>query len=162
MIVFASLKAFAKVRHRLDADVHARMSRVRELNRNRLRDNLASLHRFVTIDHLMIRRQQATARLTASQRCLICDAVCKLIVFDQRLADGEAFGFQKRVGHRAANQQPIDFAIDERVDHRNLVRDFGAAEDCDEWMLRILNDAAEILEFLFHQQTGRRLARRTS
>ena len=41
-----------------DTDVHSRQSDIRELDRDRLRDDLLTLDRLVTVNHLMVRRKQ--------------------------------------------------------------------------------------------------------
>jgi hypothetical protein len=57
----------------------------------------------------MIRRQkQLHARLFATLFDFRCSL--KLIVFHERLANRKAFGFEERVSHLAANQQPINSA----------------------------------------------------
>ncbi len=81
----------------------------------------------------------------------------QLIILDQRFPDRESFGLQKSVSHSAADQELIDFAIDQRFDHRNLVGHFRAAENRDKRMCGIVDDSAQILEFFLHQESRRGL-----
>ena len=61
---------------------------------------------------------------------------------------------EERVGHRAADQQPIDFG-EEVLDDLELVGDFRAAEDRHERPLRRFEHVAEIFQLLLHEQAGR-------
>src|SRR5256885_16816528 len=76
-------------------------------------------------------------------------------VFDQRLANSKALSLEKRVGHRAANQNFINASIDQRVDDRNLVRDFCAGEYRNKRMLRMVDCSSQIFEVFLNQQTSR-------
>ena len=58
MIVRASLNALRKMRNGFHANIHAGMTGIRKLNRNRLGNNLVALDRLVAVDDLMIGRQQ--------------------------------------------------------------------------------------------------------
>ena len=83
----------------------------------------------------------------------------ELVVFDERLADRDAARLEEGVRHRAADDQPIDFS-EQVLDHLDLVRHLGAAEDRDERALGRFERVPEILQFLFHQQPGRRARQR--
>jgi uncharacterized tellurite resistance protein B-like protein len=76
------------------------------------------------------------------------------VVLDQRLSDGQVARLEKRVCHRAADEQGVD-ARQEVLDHLELVRHLRAAEDRGERMVRPLEHAAEMLEFGGHQQPSR-------
>jgi hypothetical protein len=67
--------ALREVRDRLDADVHADETDVRELDRDRLGDDLLAFDRLVAVDDLMVRRQQKHDSLLFA-RFLISSAVC--------------------------------------------------------------------------------------
>src|SRR5947199_404874 len=77
----------------------------------------------------------------------------ELVVFDERLADGLAFGFEERVGHAASNEHGVG-DLHEVLDNFDFVADFGAAKNRDEGARRIRNRLAEIGQFLFHEQSG--------
>src|ERR1039458_1848678 len=76
-----------------------------------------------------------------------------LVFFYQTLADGFALRFEEGVGHAAADDEHIDFA-EQVPDDSDFVADFGAAEDGDEGALGVLQDATQILQLFFHEQTG--------
>ncbi len=80
----------------------------------------------------------------------------ELVVFDARAADGDALSLEKRVRHRAADQDRIDLG-QQISDQPDLVGDFCAAQDRDRRVLRILGDRAQRLEFAHHQESGRAL-----
>ena len=75
---------------------------------------------------------------------------------DERLADRHPARLEKRVRHRAADEQRVDAGY-QVLDDLELVRHLRAAEDGHERPLGTLEHAAEILDFLRHQQSGRRL-----
>ena len=77
----------------------------------------------------------------------------ELVVLDQRLADGLAHRLEERVGHGAADEQRVH-ARHQVLDHLDLVRHLGAAQDGDERPLRVLERLAEVAELLLHQQAG--------
>ena len=60
---------------------------------------------------------------------------------------------EERVGHRAADDQPVD-PRQHALDDLDLVRHLGAADDGDERPLGIAQRHAEIGELLLHQQAG--------
>src|SRR5882724_3329047 len=75
----------------------------------------------------------------------------QLVIFDERLADGLAVGFEKRVSHAAANQHGVgDFH--QVLDDFDLVADFGAAKNHDEGTRGIRHRFAEIGQLLSHEQ----------
>ena len=154
MIMRASCNAAREVGHGLDADVHADKADVGEFNRDRLGNNLLTFDRLVTVNYLVVGWKQKNNSLLF-RTFLNLQRRLQHAVFDQRLANRKSFSFQKRVSHRAADQDLVDAAIDQRVDDRDLVGDFCAAEDCDKRMFRIVNRSAEIVELFFHQQPGR-------
>ena len=80
----------------------------------------------------------------------------ELVVLDERPADRDALRLEERVRHRAADEQRVDLA-EQVLDDLDLVRDLRAAEDGDERALGRAERVAEILQFLLHQQPGRRL-----
>src|SRR6266704_575313 len=81
----------------------------------------------------------------------------QLVIFDERLADGLAFRFEKSVGHTAANWHGIsdfhkivhNFAIDAHL---------GTAKNGDKGARGIRYGFAEIGQFFFHEQAGGGLA----
>src|SRR5713101_3135464 len=77
----------------------------------------------------------------------------KLVVFNERLADGLAFGFEKSVGHAAADEHGIG-NFHEVFDDFDFVADLGAAKNRDKGARGIGDRFAEIGEFLFHEQAG--------
>ena len=62
---------------------------------------------------------------------------------------------EERVGHAAADQQLVD-PLKHALQHAQLGGDLRAADDRDERPLRVLQDAAEDVELLLHQEAGRR------
>ena len=104
-------------------------------------------------DHVIERQRE----LHAAPCGLGLDAArrVELLVFDERLADRDAARLEERVGHRAADEQAVDFA-QHVLDDLDLVRHLRAAQDRDKRPLRCFERVAEILQFLLHQQTGRR------
>ncbi len=138
--------------HGLNAYVHACESRVGELYGDGLGDNLLALDRLVRVNDLMVSRQQY---LYAGAFCLPPDVQRRLqhFVLDERLTDGEALRLEKGVSHRAAYQELVDAARDERVDDGYLIRDLRAAEDSHKGMLRIIYHAAQVLQLLLHEET---------
>ncbi len=60
-------------------------------------------------------------------------------------------GQRERIGHRAADQYLVADG-QQILDHVDLVRDFGAAQDGDERTTRGGNGLAQILDFLLHQE----------
>ena len=89
---------------------------------------------------------------------MIDRARVQLVVFDQRLADRHAERLEERVGHRAADQQPID-AAEHALDHLDLVGDLRAADHRDERPLGIAERHAEVAQLFLHQEPGRLAAR---
>ncbi len=81
----------------------------------------------------------------------------QLVVFHQRFPGRMALRLQKRISHRAADQHLIDH-LRQVLDHLDLVRDLGAAENRHARPLGIRRRHSEILQFLIHQQPGRALA----
>ena len=76
------------------------------------------------------------------------------IVLDQRLADRDAARLQEGVGHRPADAERVDLA-EEVLDHLELVRDLGAADDRHERAIRVVQRLAEVGDLGGHQQAGR-------
>ena len=72
---------------------------------------------------------------------------------DERLANRHPARREKRVRHRAADEERVDAGY-QVLDDLELVRHLCAAEDGDERPLGTLEHAAEVLYFLRHQQTG--------
>ncbi len=75
------------------------------------------------------------------------------IVFDQRPADVQPPRLEERVGHRATDQQRVD-SRDQVLNHFQLVGHLGAAEDRDEWTVRMLEHSPQVFDFRRHQQAG--------
>ncbi len=67
------------------------------------------------------------------------------VALDQRLADPFALRGEKGVGHGAAHHDHVG-ALHHHLEDRELVGDFGAAEDAQEGFVRV-HDAAESFEF---------------
>jgi hypothetical protein len=63
---------------------------------------------------------------------------------------------QERVGHRAADQQRVDFA-EQVLDDFEFVRHLGAAENGDKRAIRIVERLAEIFHFVGHEKAGDRI-----
>src|SRR5271157_1485238 len=76
-----------------------------------------------------------------------------LVFFDQTLADGFALRLEERVGHAAADDEDVNFA-EQVLDDSDFVADFGAPKNGNERVFWVLQDAAQILHLLFHEQTG--------
>ena len=78
------------------------------------RNRFSRIERIVRIDDLMIGRQyQLDARIL---RLLFdLESLRHHFVFDQRFADGKALRLEKRVSHRAADQQFVDLAFDQAI-----------------------------------------------
>src|SRR5262245_40490734 len=97
-----------------DPDINARQTRIREIDRTIFGDDLIAFNGLVPVYNLMIRRQQQSDSGRAASLFYPASRV-EHIVFDQRLSDSESIGFQERVSHGAANQQPIDFSINQGI-----------------------------------------------
>ena len=80
-------------------------------------------------------------------------AVVDLVVLDERVADVGALRRQEGERHRAADQQPVA-AVEQRVDHAELVADLHAPEHDDERPLRRVEQRAQHLD-LARQQPAR-------
>ena len=106
-------------------------------------------------EHVIHRQEQAEF----AGACLVEQAAreIELVVFDERLPHRQPLRFQKRVGHRAADQHRIG-KLHQVLYDLDLVGHFCAAQDGDERPLGIRNRLAEIRQFLFHQQARRGLA----
>src|SRR5947208_1436515 len=61
--------------------------------------------------------------------------------------------FEECVSHATADDENIDL-IQQITDDTDFVTDLGAAQDCNERVLGMMQDFAEILEFFFHEKTG--------
>src|SRR5882672_9834489 len=135
---FRVTKSIREVRHGLCADIHSRVAGVGKFDRNSFSQNLLGFDWFVTVNDLMIRWQQ---QLNLRRLATVLDLQSQFepIILDQRLPYRKPFRLQKSVSHRAADQQLIDFAIDERIDDGNLVGNFRAAENRNERMRRIVD-----------------------
>ena len=129
------------------------MAEVRKLDGNRLRDDLVTLHRLVTVYDLMVSRQK---QFDTSSLGALLDLNCRLqhFVLDQRFPNGKSFGFEKGIGHGSADQKLVDFPINESVNNRDLVGDLSASQDGDERMFGTINNSPEVFELLLHQQPG--------
>ena len=68
---------------------------------------------------------------------------------------------QERVGHRAADQDRVDF-VQQVSDDADFVGNFGAAQNRDVRTLRIFGDCAQRLELAHHQETRRALAQESA
>ena len=156
MIVRASRMALAKCETVSTPMSMPAWPSIGEFDRDRLGNDLVAFDRFIAVDHLMICRQKQFDPF--SLRALL-DLQRRLqhVVLNQRLADSKAFGLEKCVGHRAANQNLIDLAIDERIDDWNLVGNFCATENGYKRMIRITDDTAQVFQLFLHQQTRRGL-----
>ena len=76
-----------------------------------------------------------------------------LVVFDERSTHGNASRFEKGVGHRPADDEPID-ASDKVLNHVELVRHLRAPENRHERAVGRREHAAQVFELLFHQEPG--------
>src|SRR5712691_1631055 len=143
-----------KMGHCLHADVHPDQTYVCKFNRNRFSYDLLTFDGLVTINYLVIRWQQ---QLDSFLLRSLLDVQCSLkhIIFNQRLTYSKAFGLQECVGHRAADQNLVHASVNQRIDHGNFVRDLRSAKYRHKGMFRVVDDAAQVIEFLLHQQSGR-------
>ena len=80
-------------------------------------------------------------------------AVVDLLALQQRVADPVALRGQEGEAHPAADQQRVDLR-QQRVDHRQLVGDLGAAEHHGVGPLRVLGEPAQHLDLGQHQPAG--------
>ncbi len=78
----------------------------------------------------------------------------EFILLNQGFADGDALRFQEGVSHSAADEHGIG-NFHEIFDDFDFVADFRTAENGDERPGGIGDGFADVLEFFFHQQTGR-------
>ena len=76
-----------------------------------------------------------------------------LVLFNERLAGGDAQGALEGVGHAADDDQRIDL-VEQVVDDVDLAGDLGAADDGHEGLFGRFQGLAEIGDLLFHQQAG--------
>ena len=77
----------------------------------------------------------------------------EFVILDERFADGQALGFEKGVGHTAADEHGVgDFH--EVFDDFDFVADFCSSENRDERARGIGESLAEVVELFFHQQAG--------
>src|SRR5208282_4974903 len=76
-----------------------------------------------------------------------------LVFFDHTLANRFALRLEESVGHTSADNENVNFA-EQVLDDSDFVADFGAAQNGDERALGVLQDAAQILQLLFHEQSG--------
>src|ERR1700738_574126 len=76
-----------------------------------------------------------------------------LVFFDQALTDGFALRLEKCVRHASADDKNVDLA-EQVLDNSDFVADFGASKDGDEGVLGVLQDATQISQLFFHEQTG--------
>ena len=79
---------------------------------------------------------------------------------DPACANRNSLRLEKRVRHRAANQNRVGL-FHQRLHHSDFIRHFRAAHDDDERFARVIEFLVQIVKFLFHQQTHRRLSRQT-
>src|SRR5882724_2338813 len=80
----------------------------------------------------------------------------QFVVFDQRLADGLAVGFEEGVRHAAANEHGVG-NFHQVFDDFDFVADFGPTENRDEGTRGIGHGFAEVGQLFFHEQPRRRL-----
>ena len=78
----------------------------------------------------------------------------ELVGLDLALADRLPLGLHERVGHRPADQQPVDF-LDQAFDDADLVGDLGAAHHGDIGVLRIAEQGLEDPQLFFDQEADR-------
>ncbi|OQB36208.1 MAG: hypothetical protein BWY06_02892 [Candidatus Latescibacteria bacterium ADurb.Bin168] len=77
-----------------------------------------------------------------------------LVLLEQRFADLQTHGLEKRVRHPAADEKRVHFR-QEVVDHVDLPADLGPAHDCHKGPRRFFQRLAKVFELLFHQETRR-------
>ncbi len=82
-------------------------------------------------------------------RCGVLDAVA----LEQALAHAVVLRRQERVGHAAADDEPVD-AVEERFEDLDLVGDLGPADDGGEGPGRVLEQAREVADLALHEQAG--------
>ena len=87
----------------------------------------------------------------AAAFCEQCARRVEHFIFNQRIAHRDTLRLEESVCHAAADQQHIAFA-QQRFDHADLVGYFRAAQNGDEWTLRRFDGAAQVVQFLFHQE----------
>src|SRR5262249_16320898 len=76
-----------------------------------------------------------------------------LVLLDERLADLVVLRLEEGVAHAAGDEDRVDL-LEEVVDDLELVGDLGAAEDRDERLLGLDEDAAEGGELLLDEAAG--------
>jgi len=76
----------------------------------------------------------------------------------QRVPDAVALGLEEREAHRPAHEHDVG-AVEEGVEHADLVGHLGAADDRDEGTRGILEDAGERLDLALEQQAAARSGR---
>ncbi len=80
----------------------------------------------------------------------------QLVLLDQALAQVVAARAQERVGHGAADGDGID-PIEQRLEHLDLVRHLGPAQDGQVGPVDLAQQPAQALHLLVHEEAGRRL-----
>ena len=117
------------------------------------------------VHRLRARLELAAARVIARQKDLAALGLClredllrelDAIRLDQAVAGRNALRAEERVRHRTADDQSIDLRH-QVLDGHDLVRDFRAAEDREERLLRRRNARDEILELRAQQESAHAL-----
>src|SRR5205814_4390842 len=89
-------QGISEVVYGFDSNVHARVTRVGELDRNRLSHHFAAFDRLITVDDLMVSREQQFNSRSFAPRLDLPRHV-EHFIFHKRLAYRESFSLEKRV-----------------------------------------------------------------
>jgi hypothetical protein len=73
-----------------------------------------------------------------------------LVGLKQRLADLVTLRLQERISHAAADDDRVHLGH-QVLNDADLVADLGAAENRDEWLLRVGERFPEVIELFLHQ-----------
>src|ERR1700675_2442421 len=132
----------------LGTDIEAHPSVGRGGNRNRLRRRVCFEF---GADDLINRKKQSEFLFlrffTEAPR------EAELVVFDERFANGLAFGFEESVSHAAADEHSVG-DLHQVFDDFDFVADFGTTKNGDKGAHGVGDRFAEIGQFFFHEQAG--------
>ena len=81
----------------------------------------------------------------------------EFVELDSGIADADSLRFEERIGHGAADHEPVHL-LEKVVDDGDLVGDFGSAEDRDEGPFRVFHGFGEEEDFLAPEEARPRWA----
>ena len=84
-----------------------------------------------------------------------------LVRFDAAGADRNSLRLEKSVRHRAADQNGVGL-FHQRLEHADLIGNFRAAHDDEEWLGRMIEFLVQIFAALSPSESPSPIARRTS